>query len=197
MASGLIDNLLSGQGAPDFYSRAYSSDVNIPWLQGYTKNSPLLNPGANSIANRIPNYFNAAQSDVGFNPSTYNFSTSTPTFGSVGVPNQSSLLNQYGLFSPQDALNYLSASADVTNQAALKYAPAWLANINAAKAADLGFQLQGDILSPTRQVARNVATTGAVATSAQGTAALDTAIANQLLAGVAAAKLGTDPRRLA
>jgi len=74
--------------------------------------------------------------------------------------------------------------------------PDYLANINAAKAADLGFQLQGDILSPTRQVARNFATTGAVSTSGLATAELNKSIAEQLLAGVAAAKLGTDPRRL-
>jgi hypothetical protein len=199
MASGLVNSLLSGQSfAPDFYGTAFnSSSGNIPWLKQYMRTSPLLNSGANAIDSSIPNYFNAAKTSVGFNPVDYSSPLTAAATGTIRAPGQSNLLGQYGLYNAQDALDYLGASADVTNQAALKYAPAWLANINAAKAADLGFQLQGDILSPTRQVARNVATTGAVATSAEGTAALNKSIAEQLLAGVAAAKLGTDPRRLA
>jgi len=196
MASGFIDSLLSGQSfAPNFSNTAFGgSSGNIPWLKQYTRTSPLLNPGANAIDNSIPNYFNAAKTNVGFNPVNYSAPLTAAATENIQAPGQASLLSQYGLYTPQDALDYLSASSDVTNQAALKYMPAYLANINAAKAADLGFQLQGDILSPTRQVARNVATTGAVATSAEGTAALNNSIANQLLAGVAAAKLGTDPR---
>jgi hypothetical protein len=188
MAPNTSDNSLS---------TVFNSASNIPWLKGYINKNVNLSPTAVNIAGSIPSYYSAAKNLNAGTP-FYSAAASTPLSsadtGSESVTPAPSMTSLYGGYTPADVLAYQSAYADNQNQSALKYLPAYLSNINAAKAQDLAYQLQGDISSPTRQAARNQAIGQALGSYMAGEAGMLSATSQAQNAASNFAALGSSPR---
>lgn len=157
------------------------TDSNAPFGTGfdaYTSNIPFLK-----------NYVKYKQPEFAFEPGSFFNPKTKSVLETIGSGDWTAPapadVSKYGIWSPEDALDYQKKYSDILTQQQLASSGAYIDLINKSKMQDLALQARGLNIreaSPSAAAQRGYLAAQNLAAGAGAEASLGTAIANQLIA---------------